>query len=80
VGSLESRLRALEARSPTPRSGGLAEEVRTIDAEIRALDEELEGTEGPLDEETRAFFESLEGLSLDEKIAALEEEIARGEG
>jgi hypothetical protein len=77
VGSLDRRLRALEERTPAPRPSGLAEEVRALDAEIRALDEALAGREP--DEETEAFFESLEGLSLDEKIRALEEEIARVE-
>jgi hypothetical protein len=76
---LKDRVSKLEGRTPPPSeaTGSFAEEIRAIDAEIRAIDEELAGAEPG--EETRAFCESLDGLSLDEKIRALEEEIAREE-
>jgi hypothetical protein len=85
VGSLESRLRALEGRggkSKRPPTSRTAEEFRAIDAEIRDLEEEMRA-EGIDPRETlgevQAFLEGVEGLSLDEKIRALEEEIAREE-
>jgi hypothetical protein len=83
MSALETRVRRLEKRTrdssaPRPHKQA-AEEARAIDAEIRTTDRELAAIGGPLDEEAQAFFESLDGLSLDEKIRALEEEIAREE-
>jgi hypothetical protein len=84
---LKDRVSKLERRTPppAPRTGSFAEEIRAIDAEIRKLEVEMraEGidpyAEAPLDEGTRAFMESLKGLSLDEQIKALEAGIAREE-
>ena len=69
---LKDRVSKLEGRTPPP-----SEATGSFAEEIRAIDEELAGAEPG--EETRAFCESLDGLSLDEKIRALEEEIAREE-
>ena len=87
AGSLDGRarrVRRLEARErerpPTPSR--TQEEARAIDAEIARLEQEMlaegidpQSTPG----EVQEFMERLEGLSLDEKIAALEAEIAREE-
>ena len=84
MGSLERRLRALEVCNlqEEPPTSGTLEEIRAIDAEIARLEREMlaegidpQSTPGEVEE----FMESLEGLTLDEKIAALEAEIAREE-
>jgi len=91
VGSLRQRLGRLErTNAPKPEipASGLAAEVRTLDAEIKELDGQIAGlkatmTEGELRAraaEDEAFMASLSGLSLDEKIEAVEAEIARMEG
>jgi hypothetical protein len=87
AGSLDGRarrVRGLEAqarergRPPTPTR--TQEEAWAIDAEIARLEREMlaegidpQSTPG----EVQEFMESLEGLSLDEKIAALEAEMER---
>jgi len=76
VGSLESRLRALEERghererSPTSRT---QEEIWAIDAEIREIEREMRTLGIDPDECLRDADVS---LPLDEHIAMLEEEIA----
>ena len=79
VRRLEARVRERE-RQPAPSR--TQEEAWAIDAEIARLERELlaeginpQSTPG----EVQEFMESLEGLSLDEKIAALEAEIEREE-
>jgi hypothetical protein len=89
AGSLDGRarrVRRLETRARErgrpPTSSRTQEEAWAIDAEIARLEREMlaEGID-PYREsaEVQEFMESLEGLSLDEKIAALEAEIAREE-
>jgi hypothetical protein len=85
MGALETRVRRLEERtpgSPAPHPHGqAAKEIRAIDAEIRAIDKELEAIGESPDGWvcSEGGDERLEGLTLDEKIRALEEEIAREE-
>lgn len=82
MGSPKSRLRTLEGRSASaPPPGRAQQEIQAIDAELRRIEDEMracgEDPHAEPDPETRAFFESLEGLTLDEKIEALERELAR---
>ena len=80
------RVRRLETqareRGRPPAPSRTQEEIWAIDAEIARLKQEMlaegidpQSTPGDVQE----FMERLEGLSLEEKIAALEAEIAREE-
>jgi peptidoglycan hydrolase CwlO-like protein len=84
---LEQQLRRTAPLAPE-QPGGLAEEVREIDKNIARLEAEIAEAEADMTHEelarSRAEFEefdaTLVGLSLDEKIEALEAEIAAEEG
>lgn len=91
---MRRRLRRLESLQgggslgyPDPEGySGTAAEIREIDRRIAELEAEI--TEAGMSPEeversraeAHAFMESLEGLSLDEKIEALEAEIAQPKG
>lgn len=87
-GSLDGRARRVRrletqarerGRPPTSRT---LEEIRAIDAQIARLDAEIRALGGdpqPSPAEVQAFMERFKGLTLDETIEALEEEIAREE-
>jgi uncharacterized small protein (DUF1192 family) len=85
--ALRHRLRRLEgARKGPPAPGGQTyEEILVIDKDIARLDAELEKVKADMSPEELAqsqaeFWEvcaSVEGLSLDEEIAALATEIER---
>jgi hypothetical protein len=76
VGSLESRLRALERRNPQePPTSGALEEIRAIDAEIARLEGEMRaaGTD-PYRKPDKTWTNSAghPTLTLDEHITQLE--------
>jgi chromosome segregation ATPase len=83
---LEQQLRRTAPLAPE-QPGGLAEEVREIDRNIKRLEAEIAEAEAGMTPEELArkraelkeFDASLDGLSLDEKIAALKAEIAAEE-
>jgi hypothetical protein len=85
VGSLESRLRALEERTREPQrhpTSRTLEEIRAIDAEIARLEREMRAHGiDPYRKPDRTQTNSAghPKLSLDEHIALLEAEIAREE-
>jgi hypothetical protein len=89
AGSLDGRARRVRRLETQARERGrppgpsrTQEEIRAIDAEIARLERELraEGIDPwPKPGVVQAYMESLEGLTLDEKIAYLEAEIAREE-
>jgi predicted nucleic acid-binding Zn-ribbon protein len=87
-GSLDGRfrpVRRLEERSrevESPPTSETLQEIRAIDAEIARLEREMRAAGiDPQDTpaEVEAFFARFKGLTLDEKIEALEQEIAREE-
>ena len=82
---LERLEQLLGRRSPPEEYGVLAQEVREIDRNIKKLEAEIAETEANMTPEELAENQAwqeeenarLDGLSLDEKIAALELEITR---
>ena len=87
-GSLDGRfrrVRRLEERGrevESPPTSEALQEIRAIDAEIARLEDKIRALgKNPQDTpaEVGAFFARFEGLTLDEKIEALEGEIAREE-
>jgi hypothetical protein len=85
-GSLDGRfrrVRRLEERGrevESPPTSETLQEIRAIDAEIAKIEEEMKALgKNPQDTpaEVEAFFARFKGLTLDEKIKALEEEIGR---
>jgi len=81
---LERKAAALPAAGQEDRGSSLAEEVREIDRTIKRLTAEIAEAEANMTPEELAqsrakeeeFDKSLDGLTLDEKIACLDAEIA----